>query len=320
MRDVSGKSTTLRTADAKAVLRVSPSTIDLIREHRTPKGNAQEVAKVAAIQAAKNTSQIIPYCHPIPVEFVSVDFKFTQNTVEITTSVKTVYKTGVEMEALTAASVAALTIYDMLKMVDEEMQIEAVTLLKKTGGKSDMASKHRKKGSDHAGSIPRAVVLVMSDSVARGEKKDQSGAFIKERLEQEGFEVVELKVVTDDADEIVENIVRATDKLKVNLVVTTGGTGIGPRDNTPEALSQLLEKDLPGVEEAIRSYGQDRNPMAMLSRSRVGVRKQTLIVALPGSRGGVEDGLNSMFPAINHAFEMLAGQCHPAQDKERAKR
>src|SRR3990170_1839099 len=113
MRDISNKTSTLRTAIAKATLKVSPQTIQFIRDGKIPKGDPLPVAKVAAIQAAKNTSQIIPYCHPLPVDFVDCRFDLHADSIEITTEVKAIYKTGVEMEALTAASVAALTIYDM---------------------------------------------------------------------------------------------------------------------------------------------------------------------------------------------------------------
>ena len=124
-----------------------------------PKGSPLAVAKVAAIQAAKNTSTIIPYCHPIPVEFVGVEFHLDEDSIEIECTVRAVYKTGVEMEALTAASVAALTIYDMAKMVDDLMQIESVTLISKKGGKSDFAPDliNRKPGAKQH----RAAVMVL---------------------------------------------------------------------------------------------------------------------------------------------------------------
>ena len=137
MRDISRKITTLRTAVAQATLRVSPSTIMLIHENKIPKGNPLEVAKVAAIQGAKNTSQIIPYCHPLPIDFVGVEFTVGETDIVATVEVKAIYKTGVEMEALTAASIAALTLYDMMKMIDDEMEILGVKLLSKKGGKSD---------------------------------------------------------------------------------------------------------------------------------------------------------------------------------------
>lgn len=306
MRDISHKVSTLRTAVAKAILRVSPETIKQIRMNTLPKGDPLAVARVAAVQAAKNTSQIIPYCHPLPVDFVGVNFTLDEDHIEIEVTVKAIYKTGVEMEALTAASVAALTIYDMAKMVDELMQIESVVLVSKTGGKSDYQL-----DDDRKGKRPRkAAVIVLSDRIAAGQGEDSSGKTIAERLEKEGFEVVEISVLSDDEAEIVPAVRRLCDETRVHLLVTTGGTGISPRDNTPEAMARLIEKELPGVAEAIRKYGQERNSFAMLSRASAGLRKDTIIISLPGAKSAVEDGMNVIFPVVHHAFAMLKGQGH----------
>lgn len=137
MWDVSGKDNTARTATAQAVLRAKRETLIAIREGAVPKGDPLPVAKVAAIQAAKNTPSIIPYCHPLPLSHVGVEFELSTETILITVTTKTDYKTGVEMEALTAASAAALTLYDMLKQIDMGMSIESIKLIQKTGGKSD---------------------------------------------------------------------------------------------------------------------------------------------------------------------------------------
>ncbi len=310
MRDVSQKVNTLRTAVAKAILRVSPETITQIKAGTLPKGDPLAVAKVAAIQAAKNTSQIIPYCHPLPVDFVGVEFQLDENSIEIEVKVKAIYKTGVEMEALTAASVAALTIYDMAKMVDDLMAIESITLLSKTGGKSDYAAPPALDGK-----FLKAAVLVLSDSVAAGKAEDKSGKFIAAELLTRGFEITEYLVMADDEAAIVPEVRRICDDLKVNLLITTGGTGISPRDNTPDALKRLIEKELPGVVEAIRDYSQNRNSFSMLSRSVAGVRNKTIIVSLPGSLGAAQDGMTVLFPAINHAFKMLEGEGHKHSKK-----
>ncbi len=299
MIDVSKKIKTLRTATAQSVLKLKPETIELMRENKIPKGNPLEVAKVAAIQAVKNTSQIIPYCHPIPIDFVGVDFTIGDNTITIDVTAKAIYKTGVEMEALTGASVAALTLYDMMKMLDEEMEIIGVKLLSKKGGKSDFKETF---------TIPlRAAVLVMSDSISSGAKDDLSGKLIVERLKKESVEVVEYKIIPDDIDQIKSDIIRYADEMKCDLVLTTGGTGFSPRDNTPEAMKDVIEKEIPGIPEAVRAYGQERTPYSMLSRAKSGIRGKTIIINLPGSKKGVADSLDALFPSIFHAFKMLWG-------------
>lgn len=304
MRDISNKIKTLRTATALATLKVSPSTVQLIKNGQIPKGDPLAVSKVAAVQAAKNTSQIIPYCHPLPIDYVGVEFQLNDDSIEVKTTVKAIYKTGVEMEALTAASVAVLTIYDMTKMLDEAMEIQSVRLVKKTGGKSDFKQSSRLE--------IRAAVLVMSDSIAKGKKEDISGQIIAERLKAEGIDVVDYCIIPDDPATIETTLKNYCDKMKLSLVVTTGGTGMSPRDQTPEAMSNVIEREAPGIAEAIREFGQERTPYSMLSRSRAGVRKHTLIINLPGSQNGVRESLDALFPAVLHAFKMLRGDGHPS--------
>jgi len=317
MRDISQKVSTLRTAVAKAVLRVSPSTIEQIKNNTLPKGNPLEVAKVAAIQAAKNTSQIIPYCHPLPVDYVGVEFHLDEDCIVIKVTVKAIYKTGVEMEALTAASVAALTIYDMAKMVDDLMLIEQVTLEEKRGGKSDYAAHDTEENSSRTEktSKQKAAVLTLSDSLSRGKGEDISGKMLTTALSDEGFEVVEYTILADDEAEIVPAARRICDELKADLLITTGGTGLGPRDRTPEALSRLIERELPGIAEALRAYGQERNSFSMLSRAVAGQRDRTIIISLPGAPQAVQDGLKVLFHVIKHAFKMMEGHGHGHKHK-----
>ncbi|RCK77539.1 MAG: Molybdenum cofactor biosynthesis protein MoaC [Ignavibacteriae bacterium] len=302
MLDISKKIKTLRTAKASAILKLKPETIELINENKIPKGNPLEVAKVAAIQAAKNTSSIIPYCHPLPVDYVGVEFKLEEDEIVVFTTVKAIYKTGVEMEALTAVSVAVLTLYDMMKMLDETMQIKEIKLLEKSGGKSDFVTSYDRKIT--------SAVLVMSDSIFAGKKSDESGKMIVERLKKEGLEVMDYKIIPDDVEMIKSELKKYSDEMKLDLVVTTGGTGFSPRDCTPEAMKQIIEREVPGIPEAARAYGQERTPYSMLSRAVAGIRKQTLIVNLPGSKKGVIESLDALFPAILHSFKMMEGGGH----------
>lgn len=297
MIDVSKKANTLRTATAMAELKVSPETIRLLHANKIPKGNPLEVAKVAAVQAVKNTSQIIPYCHPMPVDFVGVTFDISETMITVHVEVKAIYKTGVEMEALTGASVAALTMYDMMKMLDETMEITGVKLLKKRGGKSDYRETLQRP--------LRAAVLVMSDSVAAGEKSDSSGRMIEARLYKEHIDVVDYAVIPDDVAMIRAKVIGYADDMQVDIVLTTGGTGFSPRDYTPEAMDGVIERDIPGIPEALRAYGQERTPYSMLSRGKAGIRGNTIIVNLPGSTRGVAESLDALFPGLIHAFKMI---------------
>lgn len=304
MIDISHKSSTLRVATAQAEILLKKSTIELIRQGQVPKGDPLSTARVAAVQAAKNTSAIIPLCHPLPVEHVAVAFELGEASIEVTVTVKAIHKTGVEMEALTSATVAALTLYDMLKMLDDTMVICSVKLTKKTGGKSDFHDQYEPP--------LRAAVLVMSDSIAAGEKDDHSGRMIRDRLTQTDIEVVDYRVIPDDFETIVRTLKEYADKENLDLVLTTGGTGASSRDYSPEATIQVIEREIPGVSEAMRAYGQARTPYSMLSRGRAGIRGKTVIINLPGSKKGVADSLDALFPGILHIFKMLRGAGHAA--------
>lgn len=299
MRDVSFKNHTLRTAVAEATLIASPITLEKILAGQIPKGDPLPIAKVAAVQAAKKTTEWIPYCHNIPIEFVGVDFDLQERKIVVTVTVKTVAKTGVEMEAMTAASAAVLTLYDMLKMLDEEMEIVNVKLLEKRGGKSDFALK----GS------PSVRVLVVSDRASAGEYEDVSGEVLVSGITKYGIEDIQKRIVSDDAAAI-QAACRDWIAASVDFVLVTGGTGVGPRDGTPEALSGVIERSLPGVVEWLRQYSQLRISTGFLSRSVAGIAGRTVIVALPGSPGACEDAICALLPGLFHAREMLDGGAH----------
>jgi molybdenum cofactor biosynthesis protein MoaC len=311
MIDVSPKPDSLRTATARAILRGHPDAFTHLRERTLPKGDALEVARAAAALAVKQTPQMIPYCHPIRVDLVDTQFEIGADSVTIDVTVRAVDRTGVEVEAMTGAAVAALTIYDMMKMIDDTLSIDTVRLLEKRGGKSD----HR---VDMAAAKFVAAVLVASDSVAAGAKEDLSGALLRDRLAEAGFTVREVMVVPDDATAIATAVRLWADAGDLDLIITTGGTGLGPRDVTPEAMDEVFDREAPGIMEAVRDHGQRRTPRAMLARGRAGVRGRTLIINLPGSRGAVADAMAALLPELPHACLMLRGAGHDEDPRGRS--
>ena len=152
----------------------------------------------------------------------------------------------------------------------------------------------------------RAAVLTVSDGVAAGDREDRSGELLAELLAGEGYDV-ERRVVPDERDEVADAIADLADD-GANLLLTTGGTGLGPRDVTPEATAAVLERAAPGIAEAIRADAIARTPHGLLSRGIAGVRGSTLVVNLPGSTGGCRDGFAVLRPALGHALELLAGE------------
>jgi cyclic pyranopterin monophosphate synthase len=302
MVNITHKQPTLRIAIAEAVVVVSKSeTIAAIEQKTVPKGDVLECARVAGLFAAKKTSELIPDCHPLPIEYTHISFRIEGLSIFINVEIHTIYKTGVEVEAMHAASVVALTMYDMLKPLDKAIAIQNIRLLDKKGGKSDIKT-------DKYAAL-RVGVIVCSDTASAGQKQDVSGKKIIEKLQKWGLTTEHYKIVSDDILQIQTQVIDLYQQ-RLDLVLLTGGTGISPRDQTPEAIRPLLDKTLNGVEETIRAYGQQRTPYAMLSRACVGLKGEMLVIALAGSVKAVEQGVDAIFPQILHVFDVLNNQSH----------
>ena len=301
MVNITHKNNTLRKAIATAVVQVSSEqTIDAVLNNKVPKGNVFEMSKTAGLFAAKKTSDVIPDCHPLPIAFTAITFDVRGLEIHVFTEIHTIYKTGVEVEAMHSASVVALTMYDMLKPIDKNIEIKSIKLVDKKGGKSDI--------KDTAEGV-KSAVIVCSDTISAGKKEDKAGKAIIAHLEKLNIENQEYKIIPDEILEIQSNVKRLISEGK-NLVIITGGTGLSKRDVTPEAIKPLLDREIPGVAEQIRAYGQDRTPYSMLSRSVVGTIGETLVMALPGSTKGASESMEAIFPAILHIYKIFKGGKH----------
>jgi len=302
MVDITHKSNTLRIAIAQATVRVSrQATIDAIVNKTVPKGDVFEMAKVAGLFGVKKTSDLIPDCHPLPIEYTKISYEIEGLNILINIEVKTIYKTGVEVEAMHGASLVALTMYDMLKPIDKGIEINNIKLLKKRGGKSDYKGKYPKGLT--------AGVVVCSDSISAGKKEDKAGKAIMSKLEACAVSIAKYTIIPDEVEEV-QNQVNNLHKQGVDLIIFTGGTGLSPRDVTPEAVLPLLDREIPGIMEAVRNYGQDRTPYAMLSRSVAGTKGNSLILTLPGSTKGASESMDALFPALLHIFGIMKGMRH----------
>ncbi len=154
----------------------------------------------------------------------------------------------------------------------------------------------------------RAAVITASDACSRGERPDDSGAALVELLGAIGAEVVETRILSDDLEPLVQTLKQIAGRSDVNLILTTGGTGLGPRDNMPEAMLQVIEREVPGIAEAIRAESLKVNRMAMISRGVAGVSSGTLIINLPGSPKAVRETFAVIKPVLAHAVDLLAGR------------
>ena len=299
MVDVTDKVTTVRIAKAEGVISMQPDTISAIQDDALPKGNVLTTAKIAGVQAAKKTAELIPMCHQLNLTFVDIEFEVMADSIQIKSTVKTKEATGVEMEALTAVSAAALTIYDMCKAVDKTMSIGKIKLVEKRGGRSDHAVSYR----------PAVGIITLSDSVASGNNEDKSGRILAKGFADASCNVDHKSIMPDGSDELVPTIKHWISD-GVELIITTGGTGLGPRDLTIQTLEGVFDSKLPGVEQALHAYGRGKVKTAMLSRLTAGVMDGAIVICLPGSTGAVKDALNMLIPTIFHTFHMMKGEKH----------
>lgn len=306
MIDITHKSPTLRIAIAEAFVKVgSPATIAAIRNREVPKGDVIEASKIAGLFAAKKTYEMIPDCHPLPVEYTRITHHVEEMSVRIEVEIHAIYRTGVEVEAMHAASVVALTMYDMLKPIDKQIEISSIRLLEKAGGKSQYKE----------GPPPgfRACVVVCSDTVSSGKKADRAGKVLVEKLNSFGVSDIVYSIIPDEPEQIRMKAIEAAEAA-FDLLLFTGGTGLSPRDVTPETLLPLFDREVPGIMEAARNYGQQRTPYAMLSRGVAGMMKKTMVVAMPGSTRGAAETMDALFPALFHVFAVREGARHDKKE------
>ena len=302
MVNITHKQNSLRQAIASATVTVSSqATIDAIQNRLVPKGDVFEFSRAAGLLAVKKTSDVIPDCHPLPVEYTAITHRIEGLNIIINVEVHTIYKTGVEVEAMHGAAVTALTMYDMLKPIDKEIEISNIKLDSKKGGKTDFKNIHS--------ANLLCAVIVCSDSISAGSNEDSSGKLIVEKLQQHHLTTDKYEIIPDDFATIQAKAIELSEA-DFQLVLFTGGTGLSPRDVTPDAIAPILDRQISGIMEAARNYGQQRTPYAMLSRGVAGFIKNTLIITLPGSPKGVAETMDALFPYVLHVFKVAEGMRH----------
>lgn len=323
MADVRRKRAMPRRAVARGTLHLGVDAFVLMASGRLPKGDALAMAEVAGVNGAKQAALLMPLCHPLPLELVRVHCELdpTGPAVHVYCEVAVEAKTGVEMEALAGVSAALLTLYDLTKPVDPALTLGETRLLFKEGGKSglwrhpagmDAAEEARFKPRAAARMDgKRAAVITLSDRAHAGRYEDRSGPLLLTALTALGADIVACDLLPDEGEALQARL-RACIDDGVDLVLCTGGTGLGPRDVTPEALAALGGRRVDGLAELFRDASAVYTPLAWLSRASAVLCARTLVIALPGSPRAAGEGMEILGPILPHALAMIAGEDHPA--------
>lgn len=326
MVDVGTKEPTRRRALASGRIEMTPEAFLSIREKQNPKGDVLAQAEIAGILGAKRVAETIPLCHPLGLDQVRVWFELdeSRSLIETFCEATTTAKTGVEMEALAGVSAALLAIYDFTKAVEPALLISHIHLRRKEGGKSgvwehplDRVAPAQRRGTncqaeEHEPGLHGVTVaaVTISDRVSRGESADVSGPELVRGLKALGAEIVAHDVVADEFRQISDLVQSYRKRGEIKLVVTTGGTGLSPRDVTPDAITSIADRIIPGIGELLRSEGLKKTPMAGLSRSLGAQVGDMLVITLPGSPMAVREGIEALGAVLPHALAMAAGANH----------
>jgi cyclic pyranopterin monophosphate synthase len=294
MIDITHKFNTLRIALAEAtVMMGSEETMKRVQNKSVPKGDVLEMAKTAGLLGVKQTPHLIPDCHPLPMESTSVKYELDSNSIRILVECKTIYKTGVEVEAMHGASVVALTIYDMLKPIDKNIEIRNIRLVNKSGGKSDL---QKRNATDMT-----AAVINCSNAIVRGDKETNASDAAVLKLKDLGLENIMVQTVAENETDL-KQVVNSLVAEKLDLIICLGSTGLTAKDISSKVFSELIQIPAPGVIEAARVHGLDRSPAAMLSNGQAGFIDSTFVLALPGSKNGAKESLERLFPFLFHVL------------------
>lgn len=328
MANISQKQPTFRRAIAQGSISMNPEAFEAVENATLPKGDVLKLAEIAGVQGAKSAATLIPMCHPLPLDHVAIYPVINPETHEVWVygTVSTTAKTGVEMEALAAVNAALLTLYDLIKPVDPALAIGNVRLLLKEGGKKGLWI--------HPEGIPESLqavlpqhnhaplsgiscaVITLSDRASQGIYEDKSGKLLQNMLTDLGAEVKDYALLPDDQKLLGQKLKCLTNK--VDLVLTTGGTGIAERDVTPDTVMSLADRVIPGIGECLRAYGAQHIAMSWLSRSVAALMGGTLVVTLPGSQGGVKDGVTALKDFLPHAIGLIRPMQQPQTEEHQA--
>ncbi|MHA6247364.1 molybdenum cofactor synthesis domain-containing protein [Pontibacter sp. CAU 1760] len=317
MHDLTHSSTKLHEAHARGILFCGAPTQQSLQAQACTVAGMFGMARAAGFLGAKASPQLLPSTHTPALDGLELTFEWLdaaqhasmfpetvlqRSGIVVTGQAKSIGRAGIDMQILTAVTVAILELYNSLRVQDAQLEIGQVRLL-------DLPAQRHRKGKYFA-TPPICAVLSCSDEKAAGRRPDTSGLLARQLLEEAGAHVAHYTLLPDDRRQLQQQI-KAWVHEGVGFIFTTGGTGLGPQHTAVAAVEELLDKRADGIVAAMRSHGQERSPLAMMSQGVAGVIGSTLVVTLPGSSNGVRESLEAILPAVFQARNMVRKRAKP---------
>jgi cyclic pyranopterin monophosphate synthase len=292
MDDSSSNPAAQQSAKAEGKIFFSNGAREILLKENAPKTDVVTAAKVAGIQAAKRASEFIPFHHANTLNWVELNFSAGEDHIKIESTVKAVSRSGLEMEALTAVSVAALTLLDICKEHDQQVNIQDLKLVPKVSKKKMLTVK-----------TPIKVgIIVISDRITAGLADDEVGQLLQSGFANAGYHANNYSIISNDSDKLIEKIQEWLEQ-SIELIITAGGNGIGPRDITLTSLEPFFDFRMEGLEQTLHSIAQVNNNGFFVDRLAVGKIGKTIVICLPIDVALAQDALNVILPNMHQAFE-----------------
>ena len=317
MVNIANKRPTNRTAVAVGTIDVGEMVFEHLQAGTMPKGDPCVLSEIAGINGAKQAAALLPLCHPLNLEQVNVTLYLDAQSysVHVSCLVSAFAKTGVEMEALAGVNSALLCFYDLSKVIQPVLYLKDSYLALKVGGKSGVwLSERLPKWLDLSNVLPeetdysplKVAALTVSTRVSTKASVDLSGPMIADILSLSNVKVIHSQVCSDDKEKIYEKIMQMVQDPKINLIITTGGTGPTPDDVTPDVVCSFSHRQVPGIAELMRSSGAFYTQYSWLSRAVAVIVESTLIVTFPGNPDAIRQGLPVVLPLLLASVELMA--------------